>query len=304
MKKLKKLFLVIGIIAVLSVMFVVSVSAESLVFYDDGKFDPASFSLYSFTMTSDYINNAIQQEGFGVTLVDSGQLCIYNVEAFQAHVTYNIQFVEGSSDYEKWIYFCGNYRTIIGMEESADSIYAYDFFIEHSSECSEEAFNYFMSYKEITEDDLETHYNSGYIAGQKSKESTITSLEGQVTELNTTITEKDAVITEKDTAISTLEGENEELANEILSLENDVEGLETQASSLSTEVIKLNATVKSLENQMQLKVNKAYAEGLVDSEGDLTTSGIISVFIVILTIGEVVALVMFFVSKAKKRKHR
>ena len=137
-------------------------------------------------------------------------------------------------------------------------------------------------------DDFDKEYGSYIELFGKKKE---------LSELSTTVTEQGLTI-------SGLEKDKLDLEGDKALLENDVKDLNSQIKSIAEEKIKLSAQIKALENQLQLKINKAYAEGLVDSEGGLTTSGIISIFAVVLTFGELIALVVFFVSKAKKRKHR
>lgn len=125
----------------------------------------------------------------------------------------------------------------------------------------------------------------------EENEAAVNLLEGQMADLNSEISEKEELIGEIT------------MQNQTLQWNNDA--LEQQVDNLVSEKSILNAEKASLEKQMQLKINKVYAEGLADANGDGSGStGLLSAVIVILTIAEVVALIYFFVSKARNRKRR
>lgn len=152
-----------------------------------------------------------------------------------------------------------------------------------TSDLSELSSDYYI------DDDFESFFKEYY----KEK---LTQIE--INKLNSVISEKNAVITENDSTISRLESQNNKL-------EMNVAGLNSQVSALVEDRTELNAQIKSLENQMQLKINKAYAEGLADSDGEGNrVNKLISTLVIILTVVEVVALIAFIVSKARKNKHR
>ena len=129
----------------------------------------------------------------------------------------------------------------------------------------------------------------------EEKDLSFNSLQNQVNGLNNVISEKDVTISALQNSVSTLNGEK-------AVLESNVDGLNTQVTSLALRNTELSAQIKSLENQLQLKINKAYAEGLTDSEGGLTTSGIISIIIVLSLVVAVIALVYFASRKRKIKK--
>lgn len=263
MSKLKKSFLVIGIIAVLSVMFVVTVSADGYDFVSNGE-------SYEYDSNYQYLSSSDYYGGTQLYYYESGPYYAVQPIPFQQIVNYCLS--DTTVSYENWQMYCMEH-----MNDTGDSFLQY--WGEEYSGLDEDYFNKLYNYKEITEEDLVTEFNKG-VASQSEL---IKSLQDQ--------------IKDKDVAIETLGGEK-------TVLESDVAGLNMQLADLVQDKAQLNAQIKALENQLQLKINKAYAEGLVDSEGGLTTSGIISIFAVVLTFGELMALVIFFVSKAKKRKRR
>ena len=263
MKKFKKLFLIIGIIAVLSVMFVVTVSADGYDFVSNGE-------SYEYDSAYQYLSSSDQYGETQLFYFHSGMYYAVQPIPFQQIVDYCLS--DTTVSYENWQMYCMEH-----MNDTGDSFLQY--WGEEFPGLDEDYFNKLYNYKEITQEDLVTEFNKGV----QSQEELIKSLQDQ--------------IKDKDVAIETLGGEK-------TVLESDVAGLNMQVADLVQDKAQLNASIKSLEKQLQIKIDKAYAEGLVDSEGGLTTSGIISIFAVVLTIGELIALVVFFVSKAKKRKHR
>lgn len=296
MKKLKKLFLVVGIFAVLMVMSVVSVSASELDCFSEVQLG------YSSQDTNYYEYVDISQN----PQMSDCQILVYcfalsspcEEHSSGSYFYFTEKFVEknndafaNSTDAETcWDKIVANetnkYLCFYGSGTAQEVIFSSHYIFvcddSHLKLCFVAQFSEYFENK-----NLETQL--------QVKDTNITTLEGQVTELNTTITEKDSTIT-------SLEGENTALNDEITSLEGDIEGLNTQVSVLTTRNTQLNATVKSLENQLQLKINKAYAEGLNNSD---PKGNFVSVLLVIITVIEVGAVVAVIFSKIRsKRKHK
>lgn len=295
MKKFKKLFLVVGIVAVLMVMMVVSVSATDVVFdqrfssdVEDGK--TIVFKDFVMLKEGEYIFEEDDIWGFGRYASDSSSgtgIYIYNVEQFNDFITKAFEYDQnGAETYEQALenLFTGSSNIANINSFYSELEYCIDLF-------DEETLQYFLNYESNSQlKDNISNLNKEL----EEKNTTVSTLEGQVTELNTTITEKDAVITEKDSTILALENEN-------AVLESSVEGLNTQVNGLVKEKSELNATVKSLEKQLQIKIDKAYAEGLTDADGNVN---VLSIIALVFTAVEVIALVVFIITRVRKNKFK
>lgn len=288
MKKFKKILLIVGITMLLAVIGVGSISAVEYEQPEHNEmFSSVEYTFFSDSTEADFVCVSYSGPTGGNYNMYSFTENFYEKYVIEKGYVSFSEFVSEEFDtYDLpsvyYFYSDGTSDNSINLIESGNTAefntYTFDYLFEIQ----------FNTFKDGID---KIEFSNKQLASE------VANLNSQVTELNTTITQKDAAITEKDTAISNLESQNN-------MLESDVDGLNTQVSSLVLRNTELSAQIKSLENQLQLKINKAYAEGLTDSEGGLTTSGIISLVTVLLIVVEVIALIAFFVARAKKRKHR
>ena len=307
MKKLKKITLILGISLLLVVMGVVSVSASAI---SMGKpndiISPATGSPFA----SQDIFVKYEAEDYKDCTILAWLLTGTNSPV---HIIYTEEFFE---EYEECFISSNDIDEAWNKVLSSSDVHTCDY--NFSSEYKSTTFNDFINiYIDLSqyggtvlkEDDFKSHFVAQFsyyyeikqlenVVIQKDTE--LTNLETlkneEIADLNTTITEKDAVITEKDSTITSLQSDKERL-------ETNNEALDKQVTALVDNRIALNAEITSLKNQMQLKINKAYAEGLQDSDGNGNRmNGFITTMISILTLLEVLALVYYIVSKVKKKR--
>lgn len=341
MKKFKKLFLVVSIVAVLMLMMVVSVSAEvgnsavkvekdvSLADLKDVyELEYENILLLQPRDLNTPINDCkIIAYSFHLGELINGMVFTSECDKMVNYLFENWSSVSGGLSltpenlFKQFSYYTSYFDTI--YDESGEKIidcvpllneFGLLYYCGLDSINLDESFSYHMAnhfccseedlyYGYVNESpDTFTTLNTGvrfkdlFIQNYSSlaDTKTITSLEGQVSELNTTITQKEAAIIEKDTTISTLEGEK-------TALESNAAGLNMQVADLVQDKAQLNASIKSLEKQLQIKVDKAYAEGLTDADNKISVMPII---IAVAFMLEIIALVVFIVAKLRKNKSR
>ena len=286
MKKFKKLFLVVSIVAVLMVMMVVSVSAmaPSIEVPSNMSSTPNIYCVQYDTEVSDMNDIKLSPQIIVVEICDTNGDCTYSAILLKSfYEDFDINSNMNSDDV---------WNKIISMPSGYESGYEWYFGYLNNGYFDNNGILYLLTFEESIKKAYSEQYlywidySEEYANEQKEP------LETQIGELNTTITEKDAVITEKDTAISTLQGEN---AN----LQIDVDSLNTQVENLVEEKTVINSELKALEAKMEREIDKAYEQGYEDADGFkfgpvIACFSVISLFVTIIS----------FVVTIKRKKRR
>lgn len=222
------------------------------------------------------------------------------------HIIFTQEFFE---EYEEYFISSNDIDEAWNKVLSSSDVHTCDY--NYSSENKSTTFNDFINIyinlsqyggTVLKEDDFKSHFVAqfSYYYEIKDLENVVIQKDTELTNLETLkneeIADLNTTITEKDSTITSLQSDKERL-------ETNNEALDNQVTALVDNRIALNAEITSLKNQMQLKINKAYAEGLQDSDGNGNRlNGFITTMISILTLLEVLALVYYIVSKVKKKR--
>ena len=279
MKKFKKIALVLGITLLLAVMGVVSVSAVApSVDIPEERSSTPSIWMAQYAQASDC--SEIKNITPHFIVIE----CVFDDGVYDSAILLKPFFED--FDINPNMTADAVWNKIINSPTNESG---YDWFTGYLNDgCYNNSGSYYIS---EFEDAVKTAYNEQYVYWCNYSEEYANEqkepLETQIGELNTTITEKDSTILA--------------LENENAVLESSVEGLNTQVNGLVKDKSELNATVKSLEKQLQIKIDKAYAEGLTDADGNVN---VLSIIALVFTAVEVIALVVFIITRVRKNKFK
>lgn len=240
--KLKKIFLTIAIIALLSLTFVFAVSASEYDFIASADnsvgSDLVSLSLKSFAFDP-------SGDGSGLAfnyLTDDQYECFYirPVDFKKA-----VLFIQGGlSSYSDFQAGC---ESIFNISYVSDATKHFcNLWMNGYYGCDEAYFNKLIDYKEITQEELD------------EKDAQIENMSGLLESM-------DATLYEQQRTISTLESENATLQSENATLQVDVESLETQVADLVGEKTTINSELMALDAKLEREVSKAYLQGVDDA---------------------------------------
>lgn len=252
--KIRKIFLTLATLALLSVVFVTVISASEYDFISSGD---NSEDLTLPSLRADTFEFDPAEDGSALTfkyLCDDKNECIYiRPVDFRRIVKFICSGVETYAEFQSGCAFV--FENIQGSDPAK---YFCSLWMDGYYGCDEAYFNELLNYKEITQADLD---------------------------------ELQAIIDSKSNEITEIENANLKLEENLVFSQNQVE-------SLKQTRLELIAKNSSLENQLQIKFDGAYVEGMNTASG---LYSIIPILVALMTVIELVTMVIVIVSRIKKK---
>ena len=274
--KLKKFFLTIAIIAILSVTFVLAVSASEYDFIptnDENLIFDGYLSYSSFDYTSDEVEVYMFYLDNNATLFFQPHTFKLFVDAFMC--------TNGNCDYSNFIQTCEN----VIYDDFFDDQYSFKQFCGYW--CSnyygldEACFNKFYYYKEITQEELDA--KDEQIAGMSNS---LNIIDGMYQEARAELVELQAEKSELTTQNENLQSSVEELSGANTKLQYQIDSLEVQVADLVNDKTEINTQLMALDAKLEREVAKSYLQGYEDATGFnwLPVIGGLSVLSMVVTI--------------------
>ncbi|MBQ8546176.1 MAG: hypothetical protein IJ437_04470 [Clostridia bacterium] len=321
MKKIKKIFAIIGTILILATMFVIPCSAIGVSFGEDAYgFTYSNFIL--FYSPEDYTYEFDEE-------TDSALYTFKSPNPEPCLIVLEYKTPSAGTNYKQKYFFTERFSELyLDLNKAGYEVYdelKHVFFLAFYTPFSLENLEYPMELMiPLTNtDDFISSYDEQFgWANEYAQEYALEQavpLNEQITSLNSQIADKNTEISKLENDVTALEGTITEKDNEISTLEDTIiqneidysaleeakatseSNLNTEISALSNKNLELTATVNSLEKQMQLKINKAYASGLTDSE---TSFNIAPIAIGVSILGILVTIVGLVINRKRRSNKR
>ena len=251
--KIRKIFLTLATLALLSVVFVTVISASEYDFISSGD---NSEDLELPSLRADTFEFDSAEDGSALTfkyLCDDKNECIYIRPVDFGRI---VEFICHSD--ETYADFKSGCASVFENIQGSEAKYFCSLWMSGYYGCDEAYFNELLNYKEITQADLD---------------------------------ELQAIIDSKSNEITEIENANLKLEENLVFSQNQVE-------SLKQTRLELIAKNSSLENQLQIKFDGAYVEGMNTASG---LYSIIPILVALMTVIELVTMVIVIVSRIKKK---
>ena len=334
MKKFKKLFLVVSIVAILMVMMVVSVSAEESSCSLRVNNNPTLDDLASVEMESEYVV-FLQPQDYS-TPMNECKIIAYSISkldlldgfVFTSYcdvmVNYLIDNWSSVSNnlsltpenlWNRFEYYCMNVETL--LDENSNAIgfkpyldnFSYIYYMDISSIASSESFSYNLAFREGYSEEsvypgivnhsfpltMDNCINFSELFIENYKHLLDSKT---ITTLEGQVTELNTTITEKDAVITEKDTAISTLQGENANLQIDVDSLNTQVENLVEEKTVIDSELKALEAKMEREIDKAYEQGYEDADGFNFMPIIACLSVVVL----IVTIISFVVTNKRKKR--
>ena len=242
--KLKKIFLTIAIVAILSVTFVLAVSASEYDLIASGGENGEFVPMYQQVIFPSEENKNIS---FGFIVCESVYIRPVNFKNFVDLLLAS----NGDAQYSDF-HYCLEVLYSHGKYPQGTDIF-FQLWINATADCDEAYFNKLYYYTEITQEDLDVKDRqiANLAQANEAQEEFITEV---VTEYNSLVNEFDE-----------LKEQNSKLQSDIENLTVDKESLAVQVDDLVKAKTEINSELMALDAKLEREVSKAYLQGVDDA---------------------------------------